>query len=428
MEHTPTAEPRSVEPSPDEKIRILLSTLDVSCQLAAMSDLQPLLERIAWSARQVLDCEGASVFLHDPGVHELYSLVATEAAGIRFSANQGIAGEVFRTGRIINVPDAYRDPRFNQQIDRQTGFRTRSILSSPLLGWDNNILGVLQVLNKREGVFQAWDEVLVRLFSALAGVAIQRQMLFEEYRKKQQFEHDMALAREIQQGLFPKRPPEVAGFEVAGWNQPADETGGDFYDFQTLRSGNLAVILADVAGHGIGPALVVSECRALIRATLVQTELLDQLASAVNGLLCQDIPSHCFVTVFFGVLNPAESQLRYLSAGHGPLLFYRAATEELRELGVHGCPLGFDSELDYDAPSTLEFTSGDLLVVLTDGFQEWTNAHQQQFGLARVAACIRRWHDRPAGELIRAIHEEVLEFGAGSQQRDDLTAVVLKKH
>jgi phosphoserine phosphatase len=216
--------------SPNTQVGDLLTVLEVSRHLAVTAELRPLLEIIEQSALKVLGCERASVFLHDNQTDELFSLVATGGQSVRFPAGRGIAGEVFRKGACINVPDAYADARFNPDVDRRTGFRTRSILTAPLLGLDNTPLGVLQVLNKRAGPFDAWDEVLVKTFSAQAGVALQRQFLLDEFAKKQRFERDLALARQIQQGLLPRRPPEVAGFDIAGWNQPADETGGDYYE------------------------------------------------------------------------------------------------------------------------------------------------------------------------------------------------------
>jgi phosphoserine phosphatase RsbU/P len=413
--------------TPENQVRDLLSVLDLSCQLAATQDLQTLLENITRAARTVLDCERASVFLYDAQTDELYSRVATDLVGVRFPSHRGIAGEVFRTRSPVNIPDAYADPRFNPEIDRRTGFTTRSILSCPLLGWDNAPVGVLQVLNKRTGGFGSWDEVLAKTFSAQAGVAVQRQLLLEEFAKKQRFERELDLARQIQQGLLPRRPPVQAGFDIAGWNQPADETGGDFFDFKELAGGNFAVTIADVSGHGIGPALVVAECRALVRASLVQTEELDRLTPLVNRLLCEDVPDDCFVTVFFSVLDSRTARLRYLSAGQGPILYYRAATDEFRDLPTQGCPLGFAADLVYDPPVEIEFGPGDILAVLTDGFFEWPNGERQQFGVARVCDCLRRYQSLPAAQIIQNIYQDVRAFGNGTAQRDDLTAVIVKK-
>lgn len=410
-----------------DRIDDLYTVLELSCQLAATPDLQTLLGNIVTASLRVLNCEKATVFLYDPQTQELYSRVATDAVEIRFPANRGLAGEVFRTGAVINVPDAYADARFNPDVDRRTGYRTRSILSCPLVGWDKTTVGVLQVLNKRDGSFGAWDEELARTFTSQAGVAVQRQLLLAEYGKKQRFERELDLARQIQQGLLPRRSPRLTGFDIAGWNKPADETGGDFFDYKELPSGNLAVSIADVSGHGVAPALVMAECRALLRASLSQSDDLGKLIEHVNRLLCEDVPDDYFVTVFCSVLEPNGNRLRYLSAGHGPVLHLQAANGMVDELATHGCPLGFSPDLDYDPPSELTMATGDLVVLMTDGFFEWRNTTNEQFGVPRIASCLQRNRELPSAEIIQCIYRDVLAFGTGVAQRDDLTAVVIKK-
>ena len=236
-----------------------MALLEVSKQMAASTELVPLLQRVEQATRQVLDCERATVFLYEACAEELYSKVATGETEIRFSAKLGIAGEAVRTKSIVNVPDAYADPRFNPEVDRKTGFRTRNLLSFCLIGHDGQVVGVLQALNKRGGPFTPDDEELASILSSQAGVAIQRQMLLDEYAEKQQLERDLDIARDIQQSLLPASAPQIDGYDIAGWNRPADQTGGDCYDFVPLAGGRWGLMLADATGHGIGPALCVSE-------------------------------------------------------------------------------------------------------------------------------------------------------------------------
>src|SRR5581483_11276273 len=150
-------------------------------------------------------------------------------------------------------------------------------------------VGVLQVLNRRGRAFDAWDEELVRTLGAQAGVALQRQLLMEEFLEKQRIQEDLRIAHDIQQRLLPRHPPKVPSYDIAGWNQPTDETGGDFYDFQVLNSGAVSVTIADVTGHGVGPALIASECRALLRACLSLTQNLERVLALVNDLLAHDL-------------------------------------------------------------------------------------------------------------------------------------------
>jgi phosphoserine phosphatase len=414
-------------PQPPHAVGDLLAVLEVTRQLASTTDLQRLLTAVERSTRQVLDCERVSVFLNDHRTGELVSRVATGVGEVRFPADRGIAGAVFRTGRPLHVPDAYADPRFNPEVDRRTGFTTRDVLAAPLLGWDNAVLGVLQALNKRRGPFGEWDTVLLTTLSAQAGVAVQRHLLLDELAEKQRLLRDLAIARMIQQGLLPKRPPELPDYDIAGWSHPADETGGDFYDYQPLPGGRLALTLADATGHGIGPSLMAAECRALVRALWPEVDGLGALVARVNRLLCADLPEGKFVTAFFGLLDLSAGRLNYLSAGQGPILVVRGATGGVEELPPQGIPLGCLPDIPYDPPGEVVLAPGDLLALFTDGFFEWGDESRQPFGSERLKELLRAERGHSAAEIIRAVYDAVRTFTGGTPQRDDLTAVVVKR-
>jgi phosphoserine phosphatase RsbU/P len=409
------------------RVADLQTVLEVTRDLAATTELTPLLQKIERAALQVLQCERASVFLYDPQAHELYSRLATGVDEIRFSADQGIAGEAARKSEVIIVADAYADKRFNPAIDRQTGFTTRNMVTFPLRGFDNSTVGVLQVLNKKTGQFDAWDRDLVETLGAQIGVVLQRQLLLEEYAEKQRIQADLNIAREIQQRLLPKTPPAVAGFDIAGWNKPADETGGDCFDFIPLGDGSLAITIADATGHGVGPALVIAECRALFRATVLLSADLAAVVSNINNLLCADLPTDRFVTAFFGILSSKEAALRYISAGHGPLIQYIRREDRVIELKADTVPLGIMPGLECDPPQRFVLEAGDLMVLLTDGFAEWIGPDGEQVGQERLHQVIRRHRDDTCAEIIQALHRMVLEYAGGTHQADDLTAVIIKK-
>jgi len=416
-----------VESTAEKHVADLQAVLGVSRDLAAISELTPLLRNVERAALSVLECERATVFLYDPEREELFSRMATGVDEIRFPADRGIAGEVVRTGEVINVPDAYADSRFNPEIDRKTGFRTRNMITFPLLGFDNKIVGVLQVLNKSKGSFDPWDDELVRTFGAQVGVALQRQLLLEHYAEKQRIERDLSIARDIQQGLIPDKAAEVPGFDIAGWNKPADETGGDCYDYMALSDGSLALTIADATGHGIGPALVIAECRALFRATISLSNDLSQVVSRINNLLSEDLPDDRFVTAFFGLLSPQTNTLSFLSAGHGPLIQYISEKDEFVELSANAMPLGILADVPFDEPVRFHMQPGDMMVLVTDGFFEWQNEQREQFGTERMYTILRAMKDRPCSEMIETLYREVKAFAPGTPQADDLTAIIIKK-
>ena len=239
--------------------------------------------------------------------------------------------------------------------------------------------------------------------------------------------HDLEIARSIQQELLPDRPPELDGFEVAGWNQPADQTGGDYFDWQALPDGRVAVSLADATGHGIGPALVGTSCRAYARASFMADGGQDGVLDHLNRLLADDLASNRFVTFAVVLLDPASARVKVLSAGHGPILWYRHATDSVESLEAHGIPLGMIAGVGYEHGTEGRLAPGDFIALITDGVYEWENPEGEEFGLARLEAVLRRSRDRSAEEVIGELLAAVAAFCQGTRQKDDLTAVVLKR-
>jgi serine phosphatase RsbU (regulator of sigma subunit) len=240
-------------------------------------------------------------------------------------------------------------------------------------------------------------------------------------------EHDLDVARSIQQGLLPKEPPRLDGFDIAGWNKPADATGGDYFDWQQLGDGRLAVTIADVTGHGIGAALGMAVCRAYERSALVSEKDPQVLLERLSQLLYEDLPSEKFVTLATGLLNPGEANLDLISAGHGPLIFYSAAADRFQTYDSQGPPLGLLPRVRYGGAHKLRFAAGDMLVFVTDGFIEWANAQDEDFGQQRVEDAIRAHRDKPPVAIISELHAALVKFTAGTAQPDDLTAVVVKR-
>jgi serine phosphatase RsbU (regulator of sigma subunit) len=239
--------------------------------------------------------------------------------------------------------------------------------------------------------------------------------------------HDLDIARSIQQGLLPSQSPKLDDFEIAGWNQPADQTGGDYFDWQSLPDGRLAVSLGDATGHGIGPALISSLCRAYARASFTVNGDHDQLLGRLNRLLANDLSANRFVTFAVVFLDPPNSEVEVLSAGHGPILWYRSATNELESLGAQGIPLGMMVEVNYEKAQPRRLAPGDMIVLVTDGFYEWQNPQGEEFGLERLESVIRESHKCSADEVIVRLRSAVEGFCKGTEQMDDLTAIVLKR-
>jgi len=245
-------------------------------------------------------------------------------------------------------------------------------------------------------------------------------------RELDRMNHDLDVARSIQQDLLPGTTPDLCGFDVAGWNRPADQTGGDYFDWQTLTDGRIAVSLADATGHGIGPALVSASCRAYARASLLSGKS-DGLLENLNQLLSEDLPPNRFVTFAVVFLDPNCPRVKVLSAGHGPILWYKHESGKIENIEAQGIPLGMIDGFAYGQAAEAHMAAGDILALITDGFYEWEDPEGEQFGLSRLQDVIHTARECTAEEMIVKLRSAVEVFCKGTQQQDDLTAVILKR-
>lgn len=243
----------------------------------------------------------------------------------------------------------------------------------------------------------------------------------------QQVEHELQIARSVQQSLLPKFRPQLSGFQVAGWNRPADDTGGDFYDWKRLPDGRLAVILADVTGHGIGPAILASVCRAYSRASFNDRDSLETTLRNINHSFAEDLTPESFATFVAAVCQDNSDQLEVLSAGHGPIFIFRAHSESFEYLDAQAVPLGILPEIERATSVKLEMKTGDMALLITDGFFEWENPREEQFGTNRLAEVVKAHRHEEPETIIAELYDAVLKFSEGTRQKDDLTAVLIKR-
>jgi serine phosphatase RsbU (regulator of sigma subunit) len=185
--------------------------------------------------------------------------------------------------------------------------------------------------------------------------------------------------------------------------------------------------LADVTGHGIGPALLASVCRAYARSNFRNQDSFLKAMEAINSAVAADVREGRFITFVAAIFGSDSSTVELLSAGHAPLFLYTRKNDRFDLMEAHGLPLGISDSFLSDPPHSLEMASGDFLLLATDGFFEWENAREEQFGHERLAQTIRAAHEKSAAEIIANLHQEVLRFAGGTKQMDDLTAIVLKR-
>ncbi len=402
--------------------------LAIAGRLASTSDLESVLSLIIDALRDLLRADRASVFQYDADAHEFFATRAHGLPGdLRLGADAGIIGEAARTRGLVNIPDAYADERFNQAVDKATGYRTRCLLTIPLVDFDDRLIGVAQVLNKEGGAFDDRDEAIALHLSSQAGVALKRAALIEAEREKDRLASSLQIARLIQQSALPDALPEIAGYEIEATTRPADETGGDAFELIQSGDGSLIVFLADATGHGVGPALSAAHALAMVRMGAALGAPLDRMVTAINAQLCQDLPLGRFITAMFARLDPVAHQFHAIAPGQAPTLIVRDGGRSHEMLPASCAPLGIDPTLTPDPLDVIDLGPGDLVVLLSDGYYEAMNGAGVPIGFAPVCEMVAGLAALSPGEILRSLDEEISRYAGGALADDDQTAIIVKR-
>ena len=401
--------------------------LEVTRVLAMEIDLSKMLDTIVTEAVIALECDRAILYQLDAKRNVLFATAGTSHELV-VPLEKGLAGHVARHRALLNVADPARDARWDPSYDRVAGYQTQTALAVPLIAArDGRLLGVLEMLNNAGGPFDKDDESLAIAFSHHASAALDRARLMGEIQQRRELEASLLVAREVQRRFMPSVLPTIPGYEVATWWFPNEAVGGDYCDVILLPSGDVALCIADVSGHGLGPSLLMASVRAALRTLLfIHTSpqvLLEQLARS----LAEDFEFGGFITMVVARLIPASHELTFANAGHGPALIYRAATGQFDELDSTGLPLGVVVPTEYPLGPSLTLEPGDLLVLATDGIVESMDKRGQQFGVERLKQLIVRLAKSPVQEIARNIGREVELHYVGDSPPDDLTVLALRR-
>lgn len=234
-------------------------------------------------------------------------------------------------------------------------------------------------------------------------------------------DEELQRAREIQESLLPKVIPQLPGFEVASSWQPARAVGGDYFDVLKLREDRLAICIADVSGKGVPAALLMANVQASLRASVRDLDSPARVCCIINSMLCESIAADRFVTFFCGVLDAALGTFRYCNAGHPyPIL---VSSGLVRTLDQGGAVLGVFPAWTYQ-DSSVNLSSGDRLLLFTDGITEAAGADGDEFGMEKVAAFAKTHAANSAAKINQQLLAQVTEF-CGAQFQDDATLLVL---
>ena len=250
------------------------------------------------------------------------------------------------------------------------------------------------------------------------------QRLEKEIRERERIEQELLVARRIQQASLPKEIPELEGWEISPYYQPAREVGGDFYDFFELPNGLLAIVVGDATGKGVPAALVMASAHSMLRAVGQTSNSSGDVLRRVNEALFSDIPANMFVTCFYAILEPKSGSLSYANAGHDLPYLHRNGGEA-EEMRARGMPLGLMPGMSYEEKQTI-LEAGEAALFYSDGIVEAHDPKGEMFGFPRLRGLIAEHGDNRS--LENFLLEELYSFtGEGWEQEDDITLLTLRR-
>jgi len=394
-------------------------------KVSSSLDLDEVLDTIFDSIKELITYNAAVIYVMDPRSGEIHEFKTRgylpEAISEDFlSTGSGIIGWVIRNRAGEIVDDVKSDDRYVK-----VRAETRSEIAAPIIRTDGRVIGVINLESDLVNGYGSQDLELLTMFASLAASAIDHTLLYRQVMRQRRVESELELARKVVEGLMPRAFPLLKDFDIYGTTVPFREVGGDYLDFIDSISERLVVLVADVSGKGLAAALIMVAFGAYFHATVINELAMRVVMGRVNRLVHETTDGERFITCFYGLIDPDNKRLLYISAGHNPPLLLRTdGTSKLLTQG--GMPLGIFETSRY-SESVLEFQPGDILVLYTDGVVEASDQRDEEFGLGRLEEVVRAVSGRRAHEIVKAITDAVNEHSeeVGGPE-DDLTVSVIK--
>jgi len=370
---------------------------------------------------------GFVVLEDDDGKYEVrWAKIRGEDATDTLHISRTIVKQVMESQEATLSADASDDERF-QPSKSLSSLPIRSMMCAPLIDKEGRSFGAVQIdALKDRSRFREEDLEVLCSVATQTSVAVDNARLHERILRQQAFERELELAHQIQRSFLPEQPPQVPGYEFFDYCQPTNRVGGDFYDYVPLPDGRLAVVVADVVGHGVAAAMLTAKLAAQVRYELLSTGQPVEAVKRLNVSLAHDLLEDHFVTLVLAVLSPETGNTTIVNAGHmRPIL--RRSDGRVSDVGFEqaGLPLGIAAEIEYEQ-CEVQLSPGDLLGLYTDGINDSTNDADQMYGIDRLKERIAVLAGGPR-ETGQGVIDDLRGFINGCPQNDDMCLLCFSK-
>ncbi|MEM8884097.1 MAG: SpoIIE family protein phosphatase [Planctomycetota bacterium] len=402
-----------------------VAVLDGALHAASRTDdLEAGLEALVDRTINLIGAERGMVILRDAkgrlGIRA--SVGGKDRCDLRFS--RSIVQRVLETGGTEAMLDAGDGPAWKG--GSVVELRLRQAVCTPLR-LDDRTMGVLYADSRLSAQgFGREDFELLETLATQCASLLERARLHKVQKEKRRMEAELTEAKEVQQAMLPGAPVRGAKVEIAGFSRPCDEAGGDYFDYVQRGEDKVALVIGDVAGHGLPAALFMAAARSLLRTFLRSNEDMAAVLGEVNRALIRDMPTGSFMSLFLGEVDLRTGELRYASAGHQPGIVYRAAAARCEELRPTGPALGIVENAVYEVCTVVPPLQGeDALLLYTDGATEAMGETRELYGTSRLRDQLARLHRERAPAIVDALTRAVTSY-AGGKLHDDVSFLVVK--
>jgi phosphoserine phosphatase RsbU/P len=416
----------------DENLRLRkavdeLSVLnDLARVISSAMTLDAVIENVVKkSVKAVRGQQGMITLVDEEVPTEMKTLIRTQNSTSdhqQFHLNQNILGWMMINKKPMMTNDLSSDPRFTGVW---TDGEIRSILCVPLLA-KNKLIGILAVFNKNDGNgFTEDDKRLLSILATQSAQVLETTRLYQQEQSLKVIQEQVRLAAVIQNDLLPKKFPTIPGYEIVGKSIPAQQVGGDYFDFIPLNKIEMAICVGDVSGKGFPASLLMANLQATLRGQSMVTTSAKQCINHSNKLLFESTSSEKFATLFYGLLNWEQHKFQFCNAGHDPP-FHISHVGDQKRLSTGGIVLGIMDSFPYEEEA-IPLSPNDMIVIYTDGVTEAMNSRQEMFSEENLTSLLMQHHNLTATEVMDTITAKLKAHIGDHTQYDDITIVVIKR-
>jgi serine phosphatase RsbU (regulator of sigma subunit) len=391
-----------------------LSTLiEITRALSSALVVEDVLPKVLESLFEMFhQAERGFIFLQDRNgnlIPRWFQTRSSQQTESNLRVSRTILNHVMRSQEAILSTDAALDQRFDMSLS-VAGHSVRSILCAPIMDNEKQAIGCIQIdTYSQTAKFNEEDLEVLATVAMQTNIAIENARLMESALQRREVERDLELAHDVQNSILPRSRPKLDQFDFFDFYQPAQQIGGDYYDYVPLANGRIAVLVADVVGHGTSAALLMAKFSSEVRFALAIHQHPAEAVEALNNAIC-GMGFDRFVTLVVAVIDPVSAEIQFVNAGHNPPLIRRGGQVEDLPLEISGLPIGISSDQKY-REFTCSLKPGDLVVMYTDGVTESASVKHEEFSKNRLSDII-------------AVHEHLRVDKLGAKIIESLNAHV----